>query len=240
MLILPAIDIRDGKCVRLTQGDFNKEIVYSENPEDKAAAWESAGAEFLHVVDLDGAREGSPTNIFAIKRILERVTIPIEVGGGIRTLDDMENLLDMGVERIILGSVAAENPELVREAATEFGEKIIVGIDARNGLVAVHGWNDFGTMKAEELAMSIGDCGISTIIYTDISRDGTLTGINAEQTAELAEKSGLDVIASGGVGSLDDISKLKEYEQSGIVGAIIGKALYEGVINLADAIQAAG
>lgn len=240
MLILPAIDIRDGKCVRLTQGDFDKEIVYSENPEDKAAEWESAGAEFLHVVDLDGAREGSPTNIFTIKRILERVTIPIEVGGGIRTLEDMENLLDMGVERIILGSVAAEDPELVREAATEFGEKIIVGIDARNGLVAVHGWNDFGSMKAEELAMSIGDCGISTIIYTDISRDGTLTGINAEQTAELAEKSGLDVIASGGVGSLDDIRKLKEYEQSGIVGAIVGKALYEGVINLADAIQAAG
>ncbi len=240
MLILPAIDIRDGKCVRLTQGDFNKEIVYSENPEDKAAEWENAGAEFLHVVDLDGAREGSPTNIFAIKRILERVTIPIEVGGGIRTLDDMENLIDMGVERIILGSVAAEDPDLVREAAEEFGEKIVVGIDARDGVVAVHGWNDFGAMRAEELAMSIGDCGISTIIYTDISRDGTLTGINAEHTAEIAEKSGLDVIASGGVASLDDIRKLKEYEQSGIVGAIIGKALYEGVINLADAIKAAG
>ena len=240
MLILPAIDIRDGKCVRLTQGDFNKEIVYSENPEDKAAEWENAGAEFLHVVDLDGAREGSPTNIFAIKRILERVTIPVEVGGGIRTLDDMENLIDMGVERIILGSVAAEDPDLVREAAEEFGEKIVVGIDARDGVVAVHGWNDFGAMRAEELAMSIGDCGISTIIYTDISRDGTLTGINAEHTAEIAEKSGLDVIASGGVASLDDIRKLKEYEQSGIVGAIIGKALYEGVINLADAIKAAG
>ena len=240
MLILPAIDIRDGKCVRLTQGDFNKEIVYSENPEDKAAEWENAGAEFLHVVDLDGAREGSPTNIFAIKRILERVTIPVEVGGGIRTLDDMENLIDMGVERIILGSVAAEDPDLVREAAEEFGEKIVVGIDARDGVVAVHGWIDFGAMRAEELAMSIGDCGISTIIYTDISRDGTLTGINAEHTAEIAEKSGLDVIASGGVASLDDIRKLKEYEQSGIVGAIIGKALYEGVINLADAIKAAG
>lgn len=240
MIILPAVDIRNGKCVRLTQGDFQKEIVYSDFPEDQAAKWEEAGAKFLHVVDLDGAREGHLMNIFAIKKILDAVDIPIEVGGGVRTMNDMETLLDMGVSRVILGTIAVEKPELVRDAARTFGgENIIVGIDAREGVVAVHGWGDTGYMKADDLAMRIGDYGISTIIYTDISRDGTLAGVDAKKFADIAEKSGISLIASGGVKSLDDIRELKKFERSGITGVIIGKALYEKKINLSDAVKIA-
>lgn len=198
------------------------------------------GAKFLHVVDLDGAKHGTPMNIFSIKKILETVNIPIEVGGGIRTIQDMENLLDMGVHRIILGSVAVENSDLVREAAESFGgERVAVGIDAKDGVVAVHGWGDTGYIKADELAMQIGDFGISTIIYTDIIRDGMLTGIEAEVFADIAKKSGVNVIASGGISSLNDIRKLKKYEHEGVVGAIIGKALYENRIDLAEAIEIA-
>ncbi len=240
MLILPAIDIRGGKCVRLTQGDFQREVVYSNFPEEQALKWQEMGAKFLHVVDLDGALSGSPTNIFAVKKILDVVEIPIEVGGGIRTMNDMENLLDMGVERIILGSVAVEDPELLREAAREFGgEKVVVGIDARNGIVAVHGWGDSGYMQAEDLAMQIGDFGISTIIYTDIARDGMMNGVDAEKFADVARKSGIAIIASGGVGSLDDIRALKKFEEDGVVGVIVGKAIYENKINLAEAIEIA-
>ena len=240
MIVLPAIDIRGGKCVRLTQGDFRKEIVYSDFPEDQALKWQEAGAKFLHVVDLDGAREGTLSNIFAIKKILDAVDIPIEVGGGIRTMNDMEALLDMGVSRVILGTIAVEKPELVRDAASTFGgENVIVSIDAHEGVVAVHGWGDTGYMKADDLAMKIGDYGISTIIYTDISRDGMLAGVEAEKFAEIAEKSGISLIASGGVSSLEDIRALKKFEHSGITGVIVGKALYENKINLADAVKIA-
>lgn len=240
MIVLPAVDIRRGKCVRLTQGDFEKEVVYSDFPEDQALKWQEAGAKYLHVVDLDGAREGHLTNIFAIKKILDEVNIPIEVGGGVRTLNDMETLLDMGVSRVILGTIAVEKPELVRDAANTFGgENIIVGIDAREGVVAVHGWGDTGYMKADDLAMRIGDYGISTIIYTDISRDGTLAGVDAEKFAEIAEKSGISLIASGGVKSVEDIRELKKFEHSGIIGVIVGKALYEGKLDLAEAVRIA-
>lgn len=240
MIILPAIDIRGGNCVRLSQGDFEKEIIYSAVPEEQALKWQEFGAKFLHVVDLDGAKHGTPMNIFSIKKILDAVNIPIEVGGGIRNLQDMENLLDMGVHRIILGSVAVENPDLVREAVENFGgEKIAVGIDAKDGIVAVHGWGDSGYMKADELAMQIGDFGVSTIIYTDISRDGMLTGIDAEKYGEIARKSGVNIIASGGIASLDDIRALKNFESDGVFGAIIGKALYEDKFDLAEAIKIA-
>ena len=240
MMILPAIDIRGGNCVRLTQGDFKKEIIYSSLPEEQALKWQNLGAKFLHVVDLDGAKQGMPMNIFSIKKILETVNIPIEVGGGIRTIQDMENLLDMGVHRIILGSVAVENPELVREAAESFGgERVAVGIDAKDGVVAVHGWGDSGYIKVDDLAMQIGDYGISTIIYTDITRDGMLSGIDAEVFADIARKSGVNIIASGGVSSLNDIRKLKNFEREGVVGVIIGKALYENRIDLTEAIEIA-
>lgn len=239
MLILPAIDIRDGKCVRLTQGDFKRELKYSYYPEETAIELEKAGAKFLHVVDLDGAREGVLSNIFTIKRILDNVSIPIEVGGGIRHMSDIDNLLDIGVSRVILGSAAVEDPEFVRDAAEKFDDSIVVGIDAREGVVAVHGWCDSGKMLAKDLAARIGDYGVSTIIYTDIARDGMLGGINAERVAEIARSSGIDVIASGGVTSVKDIEELKKFEEVGVVGAVIGKALYEGVIDFADALKAA-
>ena len=240
MLILPAIDIRGGKCVRLTQGDFGKEKIYSNFPVEQAKKFQDCGAKFLHVVDLDGAKEGAPINLFIIKKILETVKIPIEVGGGIRSMEDIETYLDLGVERVILGSAAVENPELVKEAAEEFGgENIAVGIDARDGVVAVHGWNDLGLMQAEDLAMQIGDFGISTMIYTDISRDGMLEGIDAEHLAEIAKKSGVNLIASGGISSADDIRSLKKFESEGIVGAIIGKAIYENILDLSEAVKVA-
>ena len=239
MLIIPAVDILDGNAVRLTQGDYQKQKKYSMFPEEMALKWQDAGAQYLHVVDLDGAKKGALANIFTIKRIVDAINIPIEVGGGVRKMSDIENLLDIGVERVIIGSAAVENPTFVMEAAENFGEQVIVGIDAREGVVVVHGWSDSGEMQATELAARIGDYGISTIIYTDIARDGMLNGIDAAQVAEIAEHSGVDVIASGGVTSLDDIKNLKEHEHAGIVGAIIGKALYENKIDLTEALKIA-
>ncbi|MBQ9478534.1 MAG: 1-(5-phosphoribosyl)-5-[Selenomonadaceae bacterium] len=239
MVILPAIDLKGGKCVRLYQGDFDQSTVFSDYPEEMALKWQQQGAKHLHVVDLDGAKKGEPINIFSIKKILEAIDIPIEVGGGIRTLENIEDLLEMGVERVILGSTAVENPELIREAAREFGEQVIVGIDAKRGKVAVNGWLSVSNTTALDLAVRVGDMGISTIIYTDIAKDGTLAGHNAEATAELARRSGLAVIASGGVSSLDDIRALKEHEADGIEGIVIGRALYTGALNLADAINIA-
>ena len=239
MVILPAIDLKGGKCVRLYQGDFDQSTVFSDYPEEMALKWQQQGAKQLHVVDLDGAKKGEPINIFSIKKILEAIDIPIEVGGGIRTLENIEDLLEMGVERVILGSTAVENPELIREAAREFGEQVIVGIDAKRGKVAVNGWLSVSNTTALDLAVRVGDMGISTIIYTDIAKDGTLAGHNAEATADLARRSGLAVIASGGVSSLDDIRALKAHEADGIEGAVIGRALYTGALNLADAINIA-
>ena len=239
MLILPAIDILEGCAVRLTQGDYQKKIKYSDFPEEVAQKWQDAGAQYLHVVDLDGAKKGTLANIFAIKRIIDNINIPIEVGGGIRKMSDIENLLDIGVSRVIIGSAAVEDPNFVMEAAENFDDQVIVGIDARDGIVAVHGWSDSGEMQATELAARIGDYGISTIIYTDIARDGMLKGIDAAQVAEIAEHAGIDVIASGGITSLDDIRALKNYENEGIVGAIIGKALYENMIDLTEALKIA-
>lgn len=240
MIVLPAIDLRGGKCVRLVKGDFSKETVYSEQPEEMARKWQDQGAEYLHIVDLDGARTSSPKNMFVIKRILEAVDIPLELGGGIRSMDTIESMLDMGVERVILGSVAVRDPELVREACLEFDNRIAVGIDARDGIVAVEGWGVSGDMDAVELAMRMGDAGVQTIIYTDISRDGTLDGVNVEATAELARSTGVSIIASGGVGSLSDIEALKQRETDGITGVILGKALYSGSIELPKAIELAG
>lgn len=239
MVILPAIDLKDGQCVRLYQGDYNQTTVFSDYPEEMALQWQEQGAKHLHIVDLDGAKEGEPVNIFSIKKILNTIKIPIEVGGGIRTLENIEDLLEMGVERVVLGSTAIENPELIKEAAREFGEKVVVGIDAKEGKVAVHGWLNVSDMTALDLAIQVGDMGISTIIYTDIAKDGTLAGHNAEATAELARQSGLMVIASGGVSSIEDIKALKAYEADGIGGVVIGRALYTGALNLADALSVA-
>ena len=239
MIIFPAIDLRDGKCVRLVQGDFGRETVYSDDVAATALKWQNSGAKFLHVVDLDGARAGSLKNLDAIKKILDAVTIPIEVGGGVRSLDDIERLLTLGVRRVILGSVAVENPSLVAEAVARFGSRIVVGIDARGGLVAVHGWERSSTVTADDLARRIVTAGVKTIIYTDISRDGMLSGVDAEVFARLAKSSGAQIVASGGVKSIEDIRALKAVETQGVVGVIVGKAIYTGALDLSAAIALA-
>ena len=238
MLILPAIDLRGGNCVRLVKGDFKQETIYSEHPEEIALRWEEGGAEFLHVVDLDGALAGEPQNMDAIKRILQAVKIPVEVGGGIRSMESIDRLLSIGVSRVILGSVAVHKEELVQEACSAYGNRIIVGIDAKKGIVATDGWEKSGGISAVELAKKLGAFGLETIIYTDISRDGTLSGVNVTETARLARASGIKVIASGGVKSISDIEELKKRECDGIIGVIVGKSIYEGTLSLTEAIAA--
>ena len=238
MLILPAIDLRGGNCVRLVKGDFKQETIYSEHPEEIALRWEGEGAEFLHVVDLDGALAGEPQNMDAIKRILQAVKIPVEVGGGIRSMESIDRLLSIGVSRVILGSVAVHKEELVQEACSAYGNRIVVGIDAKKGIVATDGWEKYGGISAVELAKKLGAFGLETIIYTDISRDGTLSGVNVTETAHLARASGIKVIASGGVKSISDIEELKKRECDGIIGVIVGKSIYEGTLSLTEAIAA--
>lgn len=239
MIVLPAIDLRNGKCVRLYKGDFAQETVYSTAPEEAALRWEREGAEFLHVVDLDGALAGKPSNGVAIKNILSNIHIPIEVGGGIRTLEAIESTLTLGVSRVILGSAAVQNRSLVKEACQRYGERIAVGIDAKDGIAAIDGWGISGGISAIALAKELSSYGLEIIIYTDIARDGTLSGVNVEATAKLALESGVRVIASGGVRSLEDIYALKEREADGIIGVIAGKSIYEGTLSLSKAIAAA-
>lgn len=239
MIIYPAIDIRGGKAVRLTEGRFDQETVFADDPAQMAVKWAGYGSEYLHIVDLDGALQGEGVNIPVIKRILESVNIPIELGGGIRNLAYMEKLVELGVSRLILGSVAVKNPDLVKEACLKFPGKIAVGIDAKNGEVAIEGWGVGSGVKATELAKRMGSYGIDKIIYTDISRDGKLSGVNAEATAEIAKASGVEVIASGGVSTLEDIRRCKTYEHVGVTGCIIGKAIYTGAIDLGAALKLA-
>lgn len=240
MIIFPAIDIMSGKCVRLFKGDFEKETVFSDFPFEMGEKWESLGGKFLHLVDLDGARAGEPQNLAAIKEILSHVHIPAELGGGIREMSHIEKVLEMGITRVILGTVAVKNPALVKEACKTYGgDKVVVGIDAKNGIVAVDGWGVSGDIEAVELSKRMKDAGVTRIIYTDISRDGTMEGVNAKETANLAKKSGLKVVASGGVKSLDDIRILKEYEKDGIEGVIVGKSIYTGSLDLTKAIKIA-
>jgi len=236
MIIFPAIDIRGGRCVRLLKGDFDKETVFSDKPEEIAKKWEAQGATFLHLVDLDGARAGHPVNLLTVKAIIAAVNIPVELGGGIRTLADVKSVLDLGVRRVILGSVAVRDPELVREACRLYGDRVVVGIDARDGMVAVDGWEASGNIGAVDLAKKMGEAGVKTIIYTDISRDGTLAGVNVESTAQLARESGVRVVASGGVKSIDDIRALLPYESDGIEGVIVGKSIYMGTLDLPAAL----
>lgn len=239
MIIFPAIDIRGGKCVRLLKGDFNQETVFSDSPADMARKWQAQGAEYLHLVDLDGALAGSSQNLNAIEEILQAVDIPTELGGGIRSMEQIDQLLAMGITRVILGSVAVKNPDLVREACTKYGERIVVGIDAKDGIVAVEGWGKSGNIGVIELAQKMKEAGVKTIIYTDISRDGTLSGVNVEATVKLAQESGVKIVASGGVKSLEDIKALKKQEAVGIEGVIAGKSIYMGTLDLAAAIKIA-
>lgn len=239
MTIFPAIDLRGGKCVRLFKGDFDQETVFSDQPAEVAQQWQAQGAQFLHLVDLDGARAGHSENLATVREILTAVTIPVELGGGIRTLENIDEVLALGVRRVILGSVAVRDPELVAAACAKYGDRIVVGIDAKDGIVAVDGWGVSGDVDVITLAKRMKQAGVRTIIYTDISRDGTLAGVNVEATAKLARESGAHVVASGGVRDVRDIEALKPYEKDGIEGVIVGKSIYTGSLSLPEALAIA-
>lgn len=236
MIILPAIDLKEGRCVRLEQGLMDKDTVYNDDPAAQALMWQEQGGEYLHIVDLDGAFAGVPKNKSAIKSIVEAIEIPSELGGGIRDLETIEAYLDLGITRVILGTVAKENPELVKEACRQFPGQIVVGIDAKDGLVAIRGWADVTEKLATEMAKEMEGFGVEAIIYTDIACDGMMQGPNIEATKALAEAISIPVIASGGLSTLNDIRRLLEIESSGVTGVITGKAIYSGAIDLREAV----
>ncbi|TYO98514.1 1-(5-phosphoribosyl)-5-[(5-phosphoribosylamino)methylideneamino] imidazole-4-carboxamide isomerase [Geothermobacter ehrlichii] len=236
MLVIPAIDLKEGRCVRLEQGLMEKDTVYSDDPAAQARTWQEQGGELLHIVDLDGAFAGKPKNRTAIEAIVAAIDIPTELGGGIRDLATIEAYLELGIDRVILGTVAKENPALVAEACRKFPGHIVVGIDAKDGLVAVRGWADVTEKKATEMAKEMEGFGVEAIIYTDIARDGMMQGPNIEATRALAEAISIPVIASGGLSSLDDIRRLMAIEVSGVTGVITGKAIYSGAIDLREAV----
>ena len=234
MKIFPAIDLKNGKCVRLYQGEFTSSMVVGEEPLQTALSFAAQGAEYLHMVDLDGALNGNIENINSINMIMKDIKIPIQLGGGVRSLDTIEMLIKKGLNRVILGTAALNNPTLVKQAVKEFGDKIAIGIDARDGYVAVEGWTKNSKIEYIDFAKQMENIGAKTIIFTDISRDGTLTGPNFEATGKINDKVTCNIIASGGMKCIEDIKKLKSMN---IYGAIIGKALYSGNISLADAIR---
>ncbi|MCH5185496.1 MAG: 1-(5-phosphoribosyl)-5-[(5-phosphoribosylamino)methylideneamino]imidazole-4-carboxamide isomerase [Oscillospiraceae bacterium] len=236
MRVYPAIDIKDGKCVRLLQGRFSDVTVYGDNPSETAVKWQELGGEYLHVVDLDGARKGQSANADVIKQICSAVHIPVQTGGGIRTTEDIEYKLSLGVSRVILGTSAVADPEFLKRAADKYKEKIVVGIDAKNSYVAVEGWEKVSGFTAVEFAKKVESIGIQTIVYTDIATDGTLGGPNIAAMKEMVESVNMNVIASGGVGKPGDIEALVP---TGVEGVIIGRALYTGSVRLPDALNAA-
>lgn len=239
VLVIPAIDLKDGKCVRLYQGRLDETTVFSEDPVAVAEKWEIAGARLLHLVDLDGAFSGSPKNSAVITKIVQKLKIPVQLGGGIRNLETIRRLLEEGINRVILGTSAVTNPQLVEKACALYGERILLGIDAKDGLVAINGWESNVNKTFIELALEMKELGIKRVIFTDTKLDGTLQGPNLKSTRELAEKTGLKVIASGGISSLADIEALRELEAYGVEGVITGKALYTGKIKLEEAIALA-
>lgn len=237
MIVIPAIDLKDGKCVRLEQGLMERDTVFNDDPGAQARTWQDQGAELLHIVDLDGAFAGEPKNRYAIEAIIRSVSIPTQLGGGIRDLATIEAYLALGIGRVIIGTAAQRNPEMVKDACEKFPGRIVVGIDAKDGMVAVQGWAEVTGITAVELARKFEGFGVSAIIYTDISRDGMLQGPNIEATRQLAEAISIPVIASGGLSTLKDIENLVAIESSGVTGVITGKAIYTGAINLAEAIK---
>jgi phosphoribosylformimino-5-aminoimidazole carboxamide ribotide isomerase len=236
MILFPAIDLKDGKCVRLKLGDMNQATIYNEDAGAQAAAFQKQGFNWLHVVDLNGAFEGQSVNGVAVERILKSTTNPVQLGGGIRTLDHIENWLSRGIARVILGTVAVRDPDLVRQACRRFPGRIAVGIDAKGGKVAVEGWAEASTLGVIELAQKFEGAGVSAIIYTDIDRDGILAGINWPSTIALAEAVSIPVIASGGLASLDDVKSMLQPDAAKLEGAITGRALYDGRLDPAQAL----
>ncbi|HCF70241.1 MAG TPA: 1-(5-phosphoribosyl)-5-[(5-phosphoribosylamino)methylideneamino]imidazole-4-carboxamide isomerase [Syntrophomonas sp.] len=239
MIILPAIDLKDGQCVRLVQGALENKTVYSDTPAQVAASFQAKGAEYLHIVDLDGAFAGRPANLDAIRAIAAEVKIPFEVGGGLRSIRDVDRMLELGASRVIIGTNAL-NEFFLSQMLEEFGpDKIIVGLDVKDGMVAVKGWVEKSEVSAIDLACQVKELGIKTAVFTDISRDGLLQGPNLSSVEEIAKASGLKIIASGGVATVENIQALKALESAGVCGAVIGKALYDGKITLEDALAAA-
>lgn len=236
MILFPAIDLKEGRCVRLIQGDMDRATVFNDDPADQAKQFEAQGFEWLHVVDLDGAFAGKPVNAEAIRSIKKEIKIPIQLGGGIRTMKTVENWLEHGITRVIIGTAAVKDPAFVREAARQFSGHIAVGIDARDGRVAVDGWVQLSEMSSIELGQRFQDAGVSAIIYTDISRDGLLKGLNIDSTLALAKALSIPVIASGGLASLDDIERLTQPDCSILKGAITGRALYDGRLDAETAL----
>ena len=238
LTLYPAIDLKDGQCVRLRRGDMDQATIYADDPGAQAKVWQDAGFHWLHVVDLNGAFAGKPVNAAAVRSILANVTIPVQLGGGIRDLAGIAAWLDAGIRRVILGSAAAKNPALVTEACKNFPGRIVVGIDAHDGFVATEGWAETSTMPATDLGLRFEDAGVSAIIYTDIGRDGMLSGLNLDQTVALSRRLTTPVIASGGVGSLPDLAALKECAKgTRIEGVIVGRALYDGRVDPAEALS---
>jgi phosphoribosylformimino-5-aminoimidazole carboxamide ribotide isomerase len=239
LTIYPAIDIRDGKCVRLVQGDYARETIFHDQPVEVAKQWVQQGAEWLHVVDLDGARAGELRKGDVIEAIVRESGASIQVGGGVRDMARLDSLIALGVARVVIGSAAIDDPDFVREAIAKYGEKIAIGIDARDGYVATHGWIDKGTVTAVQLAGQMAALGAKTFIVTDIAKDGLLAGINSEFASQIARVSGVEVIASGGVANVDDIRELASLTTQGVSGVIVGKALYTGAMTLAEALEEA-
>ena len=239
MIIIPAVDIKKGRCVRLFQGRMDKETVFSDDPAAMAKRWGDEGAEIIHVIDLDGAIKKSPQNLNSISKIIDSVNAHIQVGGGIRDKKTVGLLLDLGAERVIIGTEAIKNPNFVKEACKAFPGRIIVGIDARNGFVAIEGWTKTTKTKAVDLAKQFEDCGVAVINFTDIHRDGMQTGPNIDETRLLAEAVSIPVVASGGVSTIEDIKNLLPLKEVGVVGIITGRALYSGSLKLKEAIKIA-
>lgn len=238
MELIPAIDLIDGKCVRLYQGDYSKETVYSDDPVEVALHWESLGASRIHIVDLDGARSGNPDNLIVVKRIVKAVQVPVQMGGGVRSLDTARRIIQADVQSVMLGTVAVRNPEIVRAACAELGsEAVVVAVDSRDGKVAVSGWTSASDMKAADLMDSMMQAGVRTFLCTDISRDGTLSGPNYDLMRDLVKVAGEGVIAAGGIASVEHLQSLTKV---GVGGAVVGKALYTGDIDLGRAISTIG
>lgn len=235
--IYPAIDMRGGKCVRLLQGDYDKETVYGDSPFEMAKKFASEGAEWIHMVDLDGAKDGKRVNDEFVIKAAQELGANVQIGGGIRTENDINHYLENGVARVIIGSIAVSNPEFAEEMVKKYGSRIAIGLDAKNGLVATHGWLTTSEVTAVDLGKRFADAGAETFIFTDIATDGTLAGPNVEATRQLALETGKSVIASGGVSSLDDLKALKSLRADGVSGAIVGKAIYEGRFAVKSALE---
>lgn len=240
MEVIPAIDLLEGRCVRLYQGDYSQAETFNQDPVAVARQWVTQGITRIHVVDLDGAKAGHPVNLSTITAIAAAIDIPIQVGGGLRDRQSITELLDRGVQRVILGTIAVEQPDLVTQLCQAFPGQIVVGIDARNGQVATRGWLETSSVRATDLAQQMAAAGVAAIIYTDIHRDGTLQGPNLEALRELANATSVPVIASGGVSSITDLLSLLTLEPQGVEGVIVGRALYTGDVNLKDALRAVG